>query len=131
MALPSLIPTFQGGFRMPSGNNLQALSDLIGSVQSPLTAYAGGGQANATQINSANAQVDTVATAADSVKLPPAVPGMRIFVTNTTATSMQVFGTTPDTINAVATGTGVAQAANKSAWYVCTSAGKWFRDLSA
>jgi len=131
MALPSLIPTFLGGFRMPSGLALQAMADLTSSIQSPLTAFAGGGQTSATQINAANVEVGTVATAADSVKLPPALPGMRIFVTNTTATSMQVFGTTPDTINAVATGTGVAQAANKSAWYVCTSAGKWFRDLSA
>ena len=131
MALPSLIPTFLSGFRMPQGSSLQALSDLIGSIQAPLTAKAGGGQASATQINSANVQVDTVATAADSVKLPPAVPGMRIFVTNAAANSMQVFGTSPDTINAVATGTGVAHAGGKSAWYVCTSAGKWFRDLSA
>lgn len=131
MPLPSAIPTFQGGFRMPSGSALQALSDLAASVQSPLTALAGGAKAGATQINAANVQVDTVANAADSVLLPPAVPGMQIFVANTSANSMQVFGSGTDTINNVATATGVAQAAGKSAVYFCTSAGKWFRNLSA
>lgn len=131
MALPSLIPTFLSGFRMPQGSSLQALADLTSSIQAPLTAKAGGGQASATQINSANVEVATVATAADSVKLPPAVPGMRILVVNTSANSMQVFGSGTDTINAVAYATGVAQAAGKSAVYFCAAAGKWSRVLSA
>jgi hypothetical protein len=131
MALPSFIPSFLTGFRNPAGSSLQALSDLISSIQSPLTAFAGGGQTGATQINAANVEVATVATAADSVKLPPAVPGMRIAVVNTSANSMQVFGSGTDTINAVAYATGVAQAAGKSAVYFCAASGKWSRVLSA
>ena len=42
-------------------------------------------------------------------------PGLRVLVRNSAANSMQVFGAGTDTINAVATATGVAQAATTSA----------------
>lgn len=100
-----------------------------------VTAFAGGGQASATAITTTVASVDTVASAADSVKLPaPTRVGQIHILINTSANSMQVFGSGTDTINAVATGTGVAQAAGKTAQYVATTIGtaaKWFRDLSA
>jgi hypothetical protein len=103
-----------------------------------ITAFAGGGQTSATALTKNVNRVDTVGTAADSVKLPLAVAGTIIHLTNNTATSMQVFGAGTDTINIgagdVATATGVAQAGNKSAIYFCTSAapaGKWSRVLTA
>lgn len=96
-----------------------------------VVAFAGGGQASATLISTPLAEVATVATAADSVKLPASVPGTVVVLVNSSANSMQVFGSGTDTINAVATGTGVAQAGGKTAAYYCTAAGKWFRDLSA
>lgn len=100
-----------------------------------VTAFAGGGQASATQLTTSNNRVPTVATAADSVKLPLAVAGQTIHLVNGHATnSMQVFGGGTDTINDVATGTGVAQAAGKAATYFCTKsapAGLWYRVLSA
>jgi hypothetical protein len=117
---------------------ITATSPGISSSQAGVTAAAGGGQANATAITKKINSVDTVATAADSVKLPLAQIGLEIFLTNNTATSMQVFGSGTDTINIgagdVATATGVAQAANKTATYVCTKsapAGKWQRVLTA
>lgn len=103
-------------------------------VTTGLTATASGTQTTALALTAAANSVDTVATAADSVKLPLAVAGLSVFVVNTAANSMQVFGSGTDTINAVATATGVAQAGGKSALYVCTAsapAGKWFRLLSA
>lgn len=99
-----------------------------------ITAVAGGGQTNATQLAAGHNNVTVVATAADSVKLPLAAPGLRVLVRNSAANSMQVFGAGTDTINAVATATGVAQAATTSALYYCVTAapaGKWFRILSA
>ena len=100
-----------------------------------ITAFAGGGQARATQLTGTMANVTVVATAADSVKLPLAQAGMLYFLSNSDSTdSMQVFGAGTDTINDVATGTGVAQAAGKSAVYFAVTsapAGKWFRVLSA
>jgi len=107
----------------------------LGSVVTGITAHAGGGQGSATALTGAINSVDTVGTAADSVKLPaPTHVGQRVTVINTTATSMQVFGSGTDTINAVATATGVAQAAGKSADYIAITTGTaaaWFRILSA
>lgn len=101
------------------------------SAVDALTAHAGGGQSSATALTKTVNRVTTVATAADSVTLPVSQAGMMVAVVNSGANSMQVFGTTPDTINAAATGTGVAQAAAKTALYVCPVAGKWFQLLSA
>jgi hypothetical protein len=109
-----------------------------GSTQVPMlaaataiTAFAGGGQTNATQLSAGYNRVTTVVTAADSVKLPVSVAGMMVAVTNSSANSMQVFGTNPDTINAVATATGVALAAGKTGLYFCPVAGAWHLLLSA
>jgi hypothetical protein len=38
---------------------------------------------------------------------------------------MQVFGAGTDTINGIATATGVSQGVNTNATYVCTTAGNW------
>lgn len=96
-----------------------------------ITAHAGGGQSSATALTAFASSVDTVGTAADSVILLPSAVGLMYMVYNSTANSMQVFGTSPDTINAVATATGVAQAAGKMAIYYCFAVGNWVRFLSA
>lgn len=99
------------------------------SVSDNLTAHAGGGQANALPLTSAINRVATVGTAADSVALPLAAKGLSVTVANDAASnSMQVFGAGTDTIDSVATGTGVALAAGKRATFHCTSsapAGNW------
>jgi hypothetical protein len=103
-----------------------------GHPSAGLTAFAGGGQTSALQLSGDMAEVTTVATAADSVRLPPALPGRTFCLVNAAASnSMQVFGYGTDTINGVATATGVAQAAGKSATYFCCAAGNWYRVLSA
>lgn len=96
-----------------------------------IAAYAGGGQTNATALTSDINRVTTVAAAADSVKLPTSVAGMTVFIINSGANSMQVFGAGTDTINGIATATGVSQAAGKVATYVCAAAGSWFQMLGA
>jgi hypothetical protein len=97
-----------------------------------LTAHVGGAQAAALALTTVINRVTTVGSAADSVKLPPSAPGLQITVINAAATnSMQVFGSGTDTINGVATATGVALAAGKSATYYCTVAGVWHGILSA
>lgn len=114
---------------------LISASLISGATTAGVTAFAGGGQGSATAITTPVATVDTVATAADSVKLPaPTYAGQMVLLVNSTANSMQVFGAGTDTINAVATATGVAQAAGKTALYIATTTGtaaKWFRNLSA
>jgi hypothetical protein len=100
-----------------------------------ITALAGGARSAATPVLSGGFnEVTTVATATDSVCLPPAVYGMEIVVHNAAAANaMQVFAAfgTTDTINGVAAATGVAQAAGKGAIYACYADGKWTRVLSA
>jgi len=108
---------------------------ILGGATDSVTAAAGGGQVNATALTGVMSNVTVVATAADSVKLPLAQAGMVYLLRNSDAAdSMQVFGAGTDTINGVAYGTGVAQAAGKSALYFAITsapAGKWFQLLSA
>lgn len=129
----------------PSGSNPQSGNVPIGlltswlNVTDNLTAHAGGTQAAALALGYGLQIVRTVASGSDSVKLPPAVQGLVVFVMNlAAANSMQVFGSGVDTINAVATATGVAQAAGKVGIYIADSgtgsatvAGNWTRLLSA
>lgn len=113
----------------------QSISLLkLTGIQDSVTAFAGGGQASATALSATASvyRVTTVATGADSVKLPAAAAGDVKFLMNSAATnSMQVFGTGTDTINDVAAATGVAHAAGKGSVYVCVSTGSWYRALGA
>lgn len=99
-----------------------------------VTAFAGGGQTNATQLAATKNNVSVCATAADSVKLPAGAIGLHVFIRNSGVASLQVYGNGTDTINGVATATGVAQAAAKGAIYFCTTAqpaAKWYQILGA
>ena len=91
-----------------------------------LTAHAGGGQAAALQLSASINRITTVATAADSVKLPASTPGMHCYVINAAAAnSMNVFPATGDKINALAANAAFAVAANKTAHFICATAGTW------
>jgi len=117
------------------------------NIEIALTATAGGAQGG-TPITAQANRVDTCASGADSITLPKigayadgsaqlAPVGHIVFVRNAGAASCQVFGSTPDTINAAATGTGVAVANTKSAIFVAldyvpaTNVGNWMMVLSA
>lgn len=106
-------------------------SPPLAHASSGLTAHAGGGKASALSLSGSMASIATVATIADSVLLPAAKVGATFYLTNDGANSMQVFGRGTDTINNVATGTGVAQAAGVAAHYFCTKAGNWSRVQSS
>lgn len=102
-----------------------------GTIREPtedtLTAHAGGTQAAAQALSAAKKyhRISVCATATDSVALPTSTAGQAHFIRNDGAAAAQVFGTTPDTINSVATATGVPLAAGVGTWYVCTTAGNW------
>lgn len=123
----------------PNGNTNAEIVAWILSAQSvtdTITARAGGTQALATQLVSAVNRISVCATLADSVGLPLAVAGLSVVVANDGAASAQVFGAagSTDTINSVATATGVALAAAKRGAYHCTKsapAGNWVLILSA
>jgi hypothetical protein len=100
------------------------------NTDTAITAHAGGTQAAAIPLKAAAAyhEVTTVATAADSVKLPPAKVGEFHFVKNSAAANaMQVYGSGTDTIDSVATATGVSQLAGDAVLYVCLVPGNYIR----
>lgn len=101
---------------------------LLESIQDNITANAGGGQGAAFQITTQTARVTTVATAGDSIKLPASNPGCEIVIINHGANPMQVYGSSTDTIDDIATATGVSQMANSFVIYSCTTVGKWYTE---
>lgn len=101
---------------------------FLESSQDNITATAGGGQANAFQINTQTVRVTTVATAGDSVKLPASAPGLEVLVINHGGKPMQVYGLGNDTVDDVAAGTGVSQMQNSFVIYSCASTGKWYTE---
>lgn len=100
-----------------------------------VTAHAGGGQAAAQAMPTTSelTQVDTVATASDSIALPFAVAGTIDFVFNNGANTLAVFaqsGTNlltgaTDTINQLANATSFTLTAGQSAVFFCCKNGKW------
>lgn len=109
---------------------LQPGDFLLESSQDNITANAGGGQANAYQIVSQTARIATVATAGDSIQLPPSASGLELLVINHGANAMQVFGNlgAGDVIDDQAAATGVSQMANSLVIYSCATAGKWYTE---
>lgn len=99
------------------------------SASDALTAHAGGTQAAALLLTSVVNRVSTVATAADSVKLPLAIAGAICIVINDAVNSLQAFGSGTDTINDVATATGIPVQGKTMAVFFCSTAaaaGKWY-----
>jgi hypothetical protein len=134
MAFPKL-PFFRytSGRQLIGGSHINGLGDLLTGTISPAVARAGGGQALALQITSAFIELTTVATAADSVALPPAKSGIRVCITNSGANSAQVFGALgfTDTVQGAAGNVGQAIAAGATAMFICTKDGVWTRFVSA
>lgn len=102
-----------------------------GSVEDSITATPSATQANSYQLSAQISRLTTVATNTDGVKLPLAVPGMELTVINDGAAIAQVFPTSPDTIDGVATATGVALTNAKRAKFHCVTAGAWQSMLGA
>ena len=117
-----------------SGRTRSVMQSVIDQIQptgkdTVITAYATGGQANARILKQTASfhEVTVVATAADSVVLPAAVVGEVHFVKNSAALAMQVFAPDPDTIDSVATGTGVSHLPGDTVMYYCVVRGNYLR----
>lgn len=105
-----------------------ALTKAGGSVIFPsasgLTAHAGGGGTNALQLASGFSRVTTVATNGDSVKLPPAVAGTLVVLSNEGANPTTVYPNGTDQIEDSTS--PVTQLAGQDQIYVSETAGKWY-----
>lgn len=106
-------------------NNLTLGGLLYESSLDAIVAHAGGGQANATPLVYEVNRVTTVANPGDSVLLPPSAAGLTVILINNGANPMQVYGSGNDTIDGVASATGVSQMQGSNVIYVCTTAGAW------
>ena len=96
------------------------------SAQTAITANPGGGQANGVLLTRSFSRINTVATAGDSVRLPPALAGVDMVVVNrAAANSMNVFPSTGDAIGTAAANAAYALAAGRSVRFVCIAAGTW------
>ncbi len=122
-----ITPTpFQTGFRLIDGNDL---NNQFGhprlSSQTGITAYAGGGQTNAYALTTRVNNVTTVASAGDSIRLQAIPLGKVVWVMNNGANAMQVYGAGTNTINGIATATGISQAAGSLVAYVGITTTDW------
>jgi hypothetical protein len=82
-----------------AAGDLDVNGNILHTVQSGITAFAGGGQANAVAITAEIALVSTVATANDSVKLPAAAAGKVITVINAGVNNLYLFPASTEKIN--------------------------------
>lgn len=107
---------------------LQPGDFLLESAADNITATAGGGQAAAFQITTQTARISVVATAGDSVMLPPSAPGLEVLVINHGNNPMQVFGTGADQIDDNTATAGVSQMQNSFVLYSCATSGNWYSE---
>lgn len=91
-----------------------------------ITAHAGGGQANATQLSSEINRVITVATIFDSVKLPSAIAGKRCIVINSAAlNACNIYPKSGESINALSTNTAIPLTVGIKLTFDCAVDGTW------
>lgn len=101
---------------------------IIPTVVTGITAFAGGGQASATQLDGLNSvqEVTIIASGGDSVKLPTPAAGARVFVFNRAGGSyLTVFPSSGHTIDQLAANTGTDLDLGRSVLFVGKSATAW------
>jgi hypothetical protein len=98
------------------------------SVQTGIVAFAGGLQPSAVPLTAQNCFIATVATAGDSVMLPPAQAGMEITVVNQSATltGPKVWGNGSDSINGTPGPTSISQAPSTVLIFYAPTNGAWW-----
>lgn len=100
-------------------NNL--IQKLLGSVEDGITATAGGTKALAYPLFAAINRISVCANAGDSVLLPPnPFVGQLVQIINDGAQNADIYGANSDTIDGVATATGVVLSAASRAFFSCT-----------
>jgi hypothetical protein len=115
------------GYATGNGGAFQTFSSIDN-----IAARAGGGQALATALTAMQNRITTVASAGDSVKLPPSTTGMSLTVINAAAAnSVNVFPASGESIDALSLNAARAIAANKTSEFFCVTAGQWHSLITA
>lgn len=105
--------------------NVTISQTLIKSVTNGITAYAGGGQANAVALTSDINEVSVCASGGDSTKLPAALVGMEIVVINHGAAAMDLFPISGDFINEAAVDVATSIAIDATVICYCYTNDYW------
>lgn len=122
--LPDQLAQLLAGFSMGGLFNEFAQDNITATGSTQATAFQTSGQ---------TIRVATVA-ANTGILLPPAASGLEVLVINHGANDLQVYGNGIDTIDDVATATGVSQMALSFVLYSCATgatpgvAGKWYSE---
>ena len=95
----------------------------ISGSENNITATAGGGQTNAYQLTKKINNVTTVATAADSVKMPLALVSRECYIRNSAALSLAVFPSATEAFSQQAAGINLTT--NQAVIAICIKAGTW------
>jgi hypothetical protein len=127
---PTAIANFEANGTVTFSSNITAANSIttsyaIGSVGTGISA-AGTTQGTATAITKDNNIVSTVSAGANSIVLPTAVAGMRIYIKNSSASALNVFPAVNAAINSLAANASYSQAANASAFYISSSSTQWY-----
>jgi hypothetical protein len=96
-------------------------------AQDNITAHAGGGQANGVLLLGPLMRITTVATAGDSILLPPSIRGMEVIITNDAAVNAaNIFPAVGEAINALGANTAFSlTVAAGPTLFFCFSNGLW------
>ena len=105
--------------------NLTSSKYSIGSVSTGISA-AGTTQATATLITTDTNIVTIASSGTTAIKLPVSIPGMKIYIKNTSAVALSIFPNTGANINALAANAAYSQAAGIGAFYIASSYTQWY-----
>ena len=108
-----------------SGANVNATAYNITGVTTGISA-AGTTQGTATALSKAISVVSTVSSGANGVVLPAAVAGMSIYITNSSANTLNVFPASGGAINTGATNASYSQPAGSTVHYIAPTTSQWY-----
>lgn len=126
-----VVPPGTPGPGVSTGGNFGSVSLaglLYESASDNITAATTQTQAAATPMTSECNRVTTVASSGNGVMLPPSAAGLTVLVVNHGVNPMQVYGAGTDTIDDVATATGVSQMQGSVCIYSCYTGGAWYTE---
>jgi hypothetical protein len=101
------------------------LENFILSTETGITAYAGGGQANARALTAFDNEVTTVASANDSVKLLSAVKHRRQTVRNDSVNDLDIYPQSGENFNGLAANAPYTLSGGGIVTFVCFTNGEW------
>lgn len=125
---PGSVRFANGQLERFDGTAWVAADDTVMSIQTGLTAHAGGGQGSAVALTPGYNEITVSATTGDSVKLPTAATGLTVLVKNDGATAIDVFPFLADTINDGSANAAVRVAPGSTVQFNAISTTNWEAD---